>query len=84
MATAYTELDLKPLADDSRRVLAQNYPDSRYLKARGCIGTCRGISSGVRAADKTLWRWCDLADYLPVLSAVTLRQDRYAGFCEQL
>ena len=32
MATAYTELDLKPLADDSRRVLAQNYPNSRYLK----------------------------------------------------
>jgi outer membrane assembly lipoprotein YfiO len=25
MATAYTELDLKPLADDSRRVLAQNH-----------------------------------------------------------
>lgn len=33
MVTAYTELKLPKLAEDSQRVLAKSYPNSRYLKS---------------------------------------------------
>jgi outer membrane protein assembly factor BamD len=44
MVQSYDRLGLEPLRDDARRVLAKNFPDSRY------------VAEGVRARDRPWWQ----------------------------
>jgi outer membrane protein assembly factor BamD len=67
MMFGYQQLRLEKLADDTRRVLQTNYPQSLYLKHRYDPKERMGLQASVRPDEKSIWSSLKVWEKLPGL-----------------